>query len=318
MRETLTDLARRAGGLALTMLVVSFLVFLTLELNVEGVAVKVLGQFSTPDQRHAWLSENGYLDPFAIRYLRWLADFVRGHWGTSTYYHEDILKLILPRLGASAILAGGALLVMIPLSLILGVAAGAKEGSALDRSISLVSIITTSIPEFATAVFLSAVFVIGLGWLPGVSTMAAGLSLRELILPVSVLALSSTGYIARMTRASMAEVMAQPYIRMARLKGASPARIILAHALRNALITPVTVIMLQIPWILSGVIVVEVFFAYRGFGTLLYQASLNADVYLVEACAMVSVLTVVVSQTIADLIYVRLDPRLSPGGGRHS
>jgi peptide/nickel transport system permease protein len=318
MRETLIDLARRAAGLALTMLVVSFLVFLTLEFNVEGVAVKVLGQFSTPDQRHAWLVENGYLDPFLVRYARWLGDFVQGHWGTSTYYREDILKLILPRLAASGLLAGSALLVMIPLSLVLGVAAGAKEGSALDRSISLVSIITTSIPEFATAVFLSAVFVIGLGWLPGVSTMAAGVSIRELVLPVSVLALASTGYIARMTRASMAEVMAQPYIRMAKLKGASPSRIILRHALRNALITPVTVIMLQIPWILSGAIVVEVFFAYRGFGGLLYQASLNADVYLVEACAMVSVMTVVVCQTVADLIYVRLDPRLAPGGGRRA
>lgn len=315
MREAAAFLAKRLGGLALTMLAVSFLVFLVLELNVEGVAVKVLGQFSTPDQRQAWLTENGYLDPFALRYLRWLAEFVRGHWGTSTYYHEDILKLIAPRLGASALLAGGALLVMIPISLALGVAAGAKEGSILDRSISLAAIITTSIPEFATAVFLSAVFVIGLGWLPGVSTMAGGFSLKELILPVSVLALASTGYIARMTRAAMAEVMAQPYIRMARLKGASPGRIILRHALRNALITPVTVIMLQIPWILSGVIVVEVFFAYRGFGTLLYQASLNADVYLVEACAMVSVLVVVITQIIADLIYVRLDPRLSAKAG---
>ena len=146
--------------------------------------------------------------------------------------------------------------------------------------------------------------------------MAAGFSLKEMVLPVSVLALASSGYIARMTRASMAEVMAQPYIRTARLKGASPVQIILRHALRNALITPVTVIMLQIPWILSGVIVVEVFFAYRGFGTLLYQASLNADVYLVEACAMVSVLVVVLTQMAADLIYVRLDPRLSAAAGR--
>jgi len=316
MRDLAIFLGRRLGGLALTMLAVSFLVFLTLEFNVEGVAVKVLGQFSTPDQRHAWLAENGYLDPFLLRYLRWLAGFVTGHWGTSTYYHEDIARLIAPRLGASAILAGAALLVMVPLSLILGVAAGAREGSLLDRSISLIAIVTTSIPEFASAVFLSAVFVIGLGWLPGVSTMAGGFNLRELVLPVSVLVLASTGYIARMTRSSMAEVMNQPYVRTARLKGASPARIILRHALRNALITPVTVIMLQIPWILSGVIVVEVFFAYRGFGTLLYQASLNADVYLVESCAMVSVLVVVVTQMLADLIYVRLDPRLAAATGR--
>jgi peptide/nickel transport system permease protein len=311
-------LGKRLLNLVLTMLTVSFLVFLVLETNIDGVAVKVLGQFSTPDQRQAWLVDNGYTAPFLIRYGHWLAAFVSGDWGVSTYYREAILKLILPRLGASAVLAGSALLVMIPLSLALGVVAGVKEGSLTDRSISLLSIITTSLPEFATAVFLSAVFVIGLHWLPGVSTMAAGFSIKELLLPVLVLTLASTGYIARMTRSSMIEVMAAPYVRTALLKGASPRRIILLHALRNALITPMTVIMLQIPWIMSGVIVVEVFFAYRGFGTLVYQAALNSDVYLIEACAMVSVLVVVLAQLTADLLHVRLDPRLKlDGGGRH-
>jgi peptide/nickel transport system permease protein len=304
-------LVRKLLGAVLTMLAVSFLVFLVLEVNVEAVAVKVLGQFSTPDQRHAWLQENGYFDPFLLRYLRWLGGFVTGHWGRSTYYREDILVLLLPRLAASGILAGVTLLVMIPLSLVLGVLAGVKEGSALDRTVSVVAIVTTSIPEFASAVFLTAIFVFAWRLLPGVSTMAGGFDVRELIMPVAVLALSSTGYIARMTRSCMAEVMASPYIRTARLKGASLPRIVLRHALRNALITPVTVIMLQIPWLLSGVVVVEVFFAYQGFGTLLYAAALNSDIYLIEACAMMSVIVVVASQIIADLIQVWLNPRLS-------
>ncbi len=119
--------------------------------------------------------------------------------------------------------------------------------------------------------------------------MLLGFSLKELILPVLVLSLFSTGYLARITRASMAEVMSTHYVRTARLKGAPLSRIVWRHALRNALIAPVTVIMLQIPWMLSGVIVVEVFFAYKGFGTLLYDAALNSDVYLIEACAMASV-----------------------------
>jgi peptide/nickel transport system permease protein len=108
----------------------------------------------------------------------------------------------------------------------------------------------------------------------------------------------------------MVEVMASPYVRTARLKGASTLRIVFAHALRNALGAPVTVIMLQIPWLLSGVIVVEVFFAYPGFGTLLYQASVNSDIYLIEACAMIGVVAVVVSQLISDLINTWLNPRL--------
>jgi peptide/nickel transport system permease protein len=304
-------LLRKVAGMVLTMLAVSFLVFAVLEFNIDDVAIKVLGQFSTADQRQAWLQENGYTAPFLLRYVRWLEEFITGHWGTSTYYREDVLTLILPRLGASGILAGAALLAIVPLGLVMGVIAGVREGSVVDRLVSVFAILTTSIPEFASAVFLTALFVFWLGWLPGVSTMADGFHVRELILPVSVLTLYSAGYIARMTRASMVEVMQSPYIRTARLKGNSMRRVILHHALRNALITPVTVIMLQIPWLLSGVIVVEVFFAYQGFGTLLYQAALNTDIDLIEACTMVSVAVVVCTQVASDLLYAALNPRMS-------
>jgi len=302
---------KRLVNAILTMLAVSFLVFLLLELNIGEVAVKVLGQFSTPDQRHAWLQQNGYFDPFLLRYLRWLGGFVTGHWGVSTYYREDILVLLIPRLAASGILATATLAVMIPIALFSGILAGIREGSVLDRGLSVAAVVTTSIPEFASAVFFTAVFVFWLGWLPGVSTMAGGLDLKEYLMPVAVLVMASCGYVARMTRASMVEVMASPYIRTARLKGVPLRRIILRHALRNALLAPVTVIMLQIPWLLSGVVVVEVFFAYQGFGTLLYQAALNSDIYLIEACAMMSVMTVVGSQIVADIITLRLNPRLA-------
>jgi peptide/nickel transport system permease protein len=297
--------------MVLTMLAVSFLVFAVLELNVNDVAVKVLGQFSTPDQRAAWLQENGYNAPFLLRYLRWLGHFISGHWGNSTYYREDVQTLMAPRLAASGLLAGAALLVIVPVGLMLGVLAGAREGSVVDRLVSIFAIVTTSIPEFASAVFLTAIFVFWLRWLPGVSTMADGFHVRELVLPVGVLTLYSAGYIARMTRSSMIQVMQSPYIRTARLKGSSMRRVILRHALRNALITPVTVIMLQIPWLLSGVIVVEVFFAYQGFGTLLYQAALNTDIDLIEACTMVSVAVVVLTQVASDLLYAWLNPRMS-------
>ena len=306
-------LVRKLIGMLATMLAVSLLVFLVLEINVEGVAVKVLGQFSAPDQRHAWLAAHGYFDPLPMRYGRWLLGFVRGRWGQSTYYHAEVLQLILPRLAASGVLAGCALGLTVPLALALGVAAGVREGTWIDRGVSLFAILTTSVPEFASAVFLSAIFVFALGWLPGVSTLSSGFSFRELALPVAVLVLSSTGYVARMTRASMAEVMASAYVRTARLKGAGLNRIIWHHALRNALTTPVTVIFLQIPWLLSGVIVVEVFFAYPGFGTLVYQGALNSDIYLIEACAMVGVIVVVLSQALSDLINRWLNPRL---GGR--
>lgn len=297
-----------------TMLVVSFLIFLALEVNVADVAVKVLGQYSTADQRTAWLAANGYNDPFVLRYLRWLGRFAIGDWGTSTLFRAPITSLVFPRLLASAILAAGALAFIIVFGLGLGILAGTRPGSLLDRAISILSVVTTSIPDFASAVFLSGIFVFWLKLLPGASTMINGFSLSELVLPVAVLGLYSMGYLARVTRASMIDVMGTHYIRTARLKGASPLRIVLRHALRNAMITPVTVIMLQLPWLLSGVIVVEVFYAYKGFGSLLYDAAMNQDIYLVEACAMISVLVVVSSQILSDLLYGWLNPRIALGG----
>ena len=306
-------LLRKVAIALAMMLAVSFLIFLALEVNVEDVAVKVLGQYSTVEQRAAWLAQNGYNDPFLLRYVRWLGQFVAGDWGISTFFRAPVVDMVLPRLAASAILAGGALLVIVVFGLGLGVLAGMRPGSLLDRMISVFSVVTTSIPDFASAVFLSGIFVFWLGLLPGASTMISGLSLAELVLPVSVLGLYSMGYLARVTRASMVDVMGTHYIRTARLKGASMGRIVLRHALRNALITPVTVIMLQLPWLLSGVIVVEVFYAYKGFGTLLYDAALNQDIYLIEACAMISVLVVVLSQILSDLLYGWLNPRITLG-----
>ena len=200
---------------------------------------------------------------------------------------------------------------MTPLALLLGVLAGMREGSVLDRIVSLFAIATTSIPQFASAVFLSGVFVFWLHLLPGASPMTAGFAWRELVMPVTVLVLAGAGYLARMTRASMVEVMSSAYVHTARMKGASFTRIVLRHALRNAMVTPVTVVMLYIPWLLSNVIIVEVFFAYRGFGTLLYTASLQHDVFLIEGCTMVAVVAVVGTQLLSDLAYVWLNPRVT-------
>jgi len=300
----------RLGEVLGVMLAVSFLVYLVLEHNVADVAVNVLGQFSTAEQRTLWLHENGYDDPFLQRYLVWLGHFVTGRWGSSTHFREEVIVLLPPYLRQTGILAGLTFAVMLPLSFSLGIAAGVRAGSLADRIISFTSVFSTSVPEFASAVFLSAVFVFWLGVLPGASTMTSGFAWREVVLPVMVLVLYDFGYVARIVRAAMAEVMTQPYVRTALMKGASPARIIFRHALRNALVAPITVVMLQIPWLLSGVIVVEVFFAYKGFGTLLYQACLNSDVALIEACAMVSVIVIVATQFFSDLLYALLNPRI--------
>ncbi len=306
----LVFILKRIGFMLITMLVVSILLFLLLEIDVRQVAGMVLGPYSSEEQRDIWLQQNGYFDPLYERYLRWLGNFVTGDFGESIRFKTPVSEILWPRLWNTAILGFWVFAVMIPVSLILGILSGMNEGSKLDRSISVTSIITTSVPEFASAVFLSTIFVFWWKLLPGTSSMVDGFNFRELMLPVMVLVIYDFGYVARMTRASMAEVMTTHYIRTAVLKGLPYHKVILKHALRNALIAPFTVIMLQINWLLSGVIVVEFAFAYKGFGALLLEASLTKDIFMIEACAMVAVFVAVATQTIADVGYTYLNPRI--------
>ncbi|MEE8286598.1 MAG: ABC transporter permease [Gammaproteobacteria bacterium] len=303
-------IAKRIGFMLVTMLVVSLLLFLLLEISPGNVATKVLGPYSSEEQRQIWLEQHGYLEPVYIRYGKWVGNFATGNFGESIRFKGPVADVLWPRLWNTAILGFWTFALMIPLSLTLGILSGMREASKLDRTISVTSIITTSVPEFASAVFLSALFVFSWKLLPGTSSMADGFNFKELILPLMVLVIYDFGYVTRMTRASMAEVMTTQYIRTAVLKGLPYRRVILKHALRNALIAPFTVIMLQINWLLSGVIVVEFFFAYKGFGALLLEASLNQDIFLIEACAMVAVFVAVGTQTIADIGYTYLNPRI--------
>ncbi|GLQ06968.1 ABC transporter permease [Sneathiella chinensis] len=302
--------AKRLFSMILIMVTVSFILFALFESDKFSVAGKVLGPYSSTEQREIWLEKNGYNEPFLERYLTWSLNAVQGDFGDSIQLKAPVADVLWPRLGNTAILAGLVFAFMIPLSLTLGVIAGMKEGSVRDRSISITSVLTTSVPEFASATFLSAVFVYSLKWLPGTSAMINGFSWAEIALPVMVLVLYGFGYIARMTRASMVEVMTSNYIRTAILKGIPYRRVILRHALRNALIAPFTVIVLQMNWLLSGVIVVEVFFAYKGFGKLLLDAALFGDIYVIEACTLVAVFVAVFSQFISDIGYTLLNPRI--------
>ncbi len=304
-------LLKRISFMIFTMITVSIILFILLETGLTGdPATRVLGNFASDAQKEMWRNQQGYNQPVVVRYAKWLGNFATGNLGNSIRYKGPVKDVLLPRLWSTAILGFWTFAIMIPLSLILGVLSGMKEGSLLDRSISVFGILTTSVPEFASAVFFSALFVFGLKWLPGTSAMSGGFEFKQLILPAMVLVVYDFGYVARMTRASMAEVMTSQYIRSAVLKGLPYRHVIIRHALRNALIAPFTVIMLQINWLLSGVIVVEFFFAYKGFGALLLEASLNNDIALLEACAMVAVVVAVGSQTIADIGYTFLNPRI--------
>lgn len=309
----LAILVRRFVSMVLIMAVISVVLFAIFESDKLFVAAKVLGQYSLQEQREAWLEQNGYNEPVVWRYLEWVGNFVTGDWGRSIQFDEPVWDLVMPRLANTGILGGFVFFITIAISLVLGVLAGISEASARDRAITVFAVLTTSVPEFASATLLVAIFVFWLGILPGTSPFNEGFSLKELILPVAVLVIYNFGYYTRMTRASMAEVMTSQYVRTAILKGIPFKDVVMKHALRNALIAPFTVMVLQVNYLLSGVIVVEVFFAYKGFGKLLYDSALFGDIYVVEACTMVAVFVAVASQVISDIGYTYLNPRI-----RHS
>jgi peptide/nickel transport system permease protein len=280
----------------------------------KQIAVAELGGFAVSAlsdvDYQAWLDKKGPNVPFYDRYLKWVGGVVTGDLGRSFEKNEPVGRLLGERLANTGILAFWVFALMIPLSLTLGIIAGMKEGAFRDRFVSFLAVFTTSLPEIATAIVLTVIFALGLRWVPANSAMVNGWDWRQIILPVMTLVLYDFGYVARMTRASMAEVMTSQYIRTAVLKGLPHRRVILRHALRNALIAPFTIIVLQLNWLLSGVVVVEVFFQYAGFGKLLLDAALFGDIYVIQAATLVAVFVAVLSQIISDVGYTFLNPRI--------
>ena len=341
-------LVKRFGVMMLTALVLTFVVFYLTNLypNLEKLAKTQANNRMTDDQVATWLDNRGYNRPVLARYGEWLgivpgwtrtddegkttgrcisskvpADIAprfcgvfQGNFGFSSVFKEPVSDIINRRLSLTGILMFWVMVVMVPSALIIGVLAGMREGSRTDRSLSTFSIITTATPEYVSGVIFIVVFsssAVGLKWFKGTAASAMDdVTFANFTLPVMTMALYGMGYIARMTRASMAEVMTSQYIRTARLKGVSFHNIVLKHALRNALIAPFTVIMLQFPWLLTGVVVVETLFNYKGFGWTLVQAAGNNDIDLLLSCSIVAVLVVLVTQLISDIGYVYLNPRI--------
>jgi len=248
------------------------------------------------------------------QYLPIRKGLLRGDPGISLRTNRPVGPTLLRRMRNSFTLAAIAFAFIMPIALLLGILAGLKEGRPTDRAISLFSLITTSIPEFASGVVLILVFAFWLKLLPGaavfVDDTAPWRQLDLLVLPVLTLTLVEVGYVARMTRASMIEVMNAPYIRTAYLKGLPRMRIVLKHAVRNALMAPITVIMLHVNWLIGGIVVVESVFGYPGLGMYLLDSALFKDINAIEAGAMVMVALAVGTQLLADILYTFLNPRI--------
>ena len=300
-------------ALTTTLLVVSFLVFALNEFSPGDVARKILGAYATQEQVAHLTTEMGLDRPVIVRYVEYLGKLASGDLGFSTRFKVPVRQIIWDRLRNTLVLAAIAFALIVPVSMLLGVLAGMREGSWLDRAILVFSTVSASVPEFAMGVFLASIFVVGLGWLPGTATLVAGGGwsvASQFVLPVAVIVLYDAGYVVSMIRASMVEVMQRPYIRTAVLKGMAFRWVVLSHALRNAMINPVTVICLQLSYLVSGVVVVETVFAYPGFGRMMLEAALFKDIALIEAGALVAVGVAIFTQILGDLAYMLLDPRI--------
>ncbi|MEL6682289.1 MAG: ABC transporter permease [Pseudomonadota bacterium] len=339
---------RRLGVMLLTALCLTFIVFWLTNLapNLEKLA-KTQGNARMSDEAVVtWLANRGYSQPLPVKYGQWLGvvpgfviegtdgeirgrcidpgsdptqaprfcGILQGDWGFSTVAKEDVSEVLPTRLANTGKLMFWVMVVMVPGALIVGVLAGMREGSRTDRSLSTASIISTATPEYVSGVVFIALFAtsaFGMQWFKGSASSAVqDATFENFFLPVITIALYGMGYIARMTRASMAEVMTAQYIRTARLKGVSFPKIVLKHALRNALIAPFTVIMLQIPWLLNGVVIVETLFTYQGFGWELVRAASNNDIEMLLGVSVISVFVVLLTQLISDIGYVYLNPRI--------
>ncbi|WP_156459811.1 MULTISPECIES: ABC transporter permease [unclassified Mesorhizobium] len=337
-------IARRLGLMVLTMFCLTLVVFflISLEPNLKKLAISQTETRATQEQLDSWLQRNGYRQNFFVRYGQWLglvkkqpnidatgkavprfqfcdepavatySGVLQGDFGCSTKFRVPVANKLFPALGATGILMFWVMVTMVPISLLIGILAGMREGSRTDRTLSVLSIATTATPEYVSGVIFAVIFASWLGWLNGSAASATmqGISFYNFTLPVLTMAIYGIGYIARMTRASMVEVMTQQYIRTARLKGLSFGTVVVKHALRNALIAPFTVIMLQFPWLLTGVVIVETMFRYQGFGYTLVEAASNNDIDLLLGCSLVSVFVVLFTQLLSDIGYAYLNPRI--------
>ena len=301
-----------------TLILVSMLVFALAEVLPGDVGRSVLGPYATQEQVDILNSELGTDRPLVVRYLDWASGFVTGEWGDSLLLNIPVFPYVMEALGNSLLLAGFALVIIVPLSIVVGVFAGLRRDSFLDRGITVSTLSMTVIPEFVSGVVLLYVFAVWLKWLPVTAMPPDGSPFIDrfyyLILPAIPLMFLELGYIARMARVGTVQVMGMPYIRTAVLKGVPRRRVIFGHMLRNAMVPTVTVIGSQVGWLIGGLVVIEWLFLYPGIGQLMVNAAQTHDIPLLEASVLMVAVLYMLGNLVADIVVALLSPRIRMGG----
>ena len=297
-----------------TLLFVSASIFAMTEALSGDAATAALGQGRTDENLEAMRKKLGLDDPPHVRYLNWLGGVVQGDLGESLRDGQPVGGLVFTRLGNSLLLAVFAFVVGVPTAVAVGIWTAVKKDSLIDRLFSVVSLVAISLPEFVTGVVLIIIFSTTLGWLPSSSLVQPGtspLSRPEiLILPAITLMGVLFAYIMRMTRANVIEELDTNYVRTATLKGLSYRRVVFRHAVPNAMLPTISVITINLGWMLGGLIIVESVFAYPGLGRLLLTSIETRDTPLLQALALILAAAYAISNLVADLSYAALNPRV--------
>lgn len=297
------------------MLLVSLIVFAAIHILPGSAATLMLGEYATPEALRTLEREMGLDRPLAVQYLTWIARVVRGDWGDSLAMKQPVTRIVALRLKNSAALAAVALVVVVVVAIPLGTLAALRRGGLLDVCIVTATYIGISIPEFVTGMaFLLVLAAPSVGWFPagGYVELSAGVAAwgRHLVLPATTLTVVLLAHVVRQTRSGLSDVLAAPYIHAARLKGATETRVVVRHALRNGLLPTITVLALDLGYLMGGIVVVEEVFAYPGMGRLVLYAVQNRDVPLLQICALIVATVYTLANFAADLVYAWLDPRI--------
>ena len=322
MHPVLTTILKRLGLGLFTLFMGSVVIFSSISLLPGDFTQAVLGQSATSETVAAFRMELGLDRPAPIRYLEWVGNVLHGDLGTSfsgrsasgVDRSRPVVTLIAPRLWNTLFLATVTALVAVPLSLILGMTAALYRNSAYDRTVNATTLATISMPEF----FLAYILILGFASLwpvfPSLSTIDPQMSYSERLyrsaLPAMTLTLVIVAHMMRMTRAAIINLLASSYVEMARLKGASPLKVITHHILPNAWAPIATVIAFNLAYLVVGVVVVEVVFVYPGIGQLMVDSVTSRDIPVVQACALIFAATYILLNLIADVIGIITNPRL--------
>lgn len=311
---SLNYLLKRVGLSFYTLLIVSCLVFLITQVLPADAAVMMLGENATPDAIHTLRAQLGLDRPLWLQFASWIGAVLHGDFGTSLRTGQDVGQMMFEALGRSLTLAAFSIGFMLLLAIPMGVIAAVRRGKAADLTVSVVSYLGVSIPEFVTATLLVLTFADVLQILPATGFVPLSEDfpggLKHLILPVLTVSVILIAHVSRMVRSELVDVLHADYIRAARLKGLSKRTVLVKHALRNSLLPTITIVALDVGYLLGGVIVVEEIFAIPGIGRQLIVAIQTRDLPAIQAGALIMAATYCVVNLVADMAYAALDKRI--------